>query len=139
MRLDCGYPLAFGQVGHGSCQTTSGTGNPDSGSNRALPPVYSGGDQYQLGEADSQENAGQPAIQQQRPQHRCEKPFKAPEFALITGWGLLLGLPVRRVIRFDYFGDKYLQLMLRLAKCLFKVSAFMGKALRIYGKRRGNC
>ena len=98
MRFDCGCPLAFGQEGHGSCQTTSGTGNPDSGSNRALPPVYAGGDQYQLGEADTQEYAGQPAVQQQRPQHRCEKPFKAPGLALITGRGLFLGLPVRRVI-----------------------------------------
>jgi hypothetical protein len=101
-----------------------------------LPPGQSGGDQYQLGEADTQEYADQPAIEQQRSQHRCEKPFKVPGFARITGKGSFSRLPVCRVTRFDYFGDKYLQMMLRLAKCLFKVSAFMKKALRIYGKMR---
>jgi len=138
MRFDCGCPSACSHQGHGGGQATSGTGHPDSGPNRALPTVYSGGDQYQLGEADSQEYARQPAIQQQRPQHGCEEPFKAPIFTLITGRALMLGLPVRGVIGLNYFGDKYLQLVLRFAKCLLKVSAFMGKALWIYGKMWGN-
>jgi hypothetical protein len=55
-----------------------------------------------------------------------------PGFGRITGRVSFSWLPVRRVIGFDYFGNKYLQMMLRLAKCLFKLSAFMKKALRIF-------
>jgi len=62
MHPDRGCPLAFDQEGHGGRQTASGTYYPESGFDRALPPVQSGGDQYQLGDADTYEYAHQPAI-----------------------------------------------------------------------------
>ncbi len=98
MHPDRGCPLASDQKGHGGRQTTSGTGYPESGSDRALPPVQSGGDQSQLGDAHAQKYADQPAVYQQRCQHRCEKPFKVPGFARITGRGSFSWLPVRRVV-----------------------------------------
>jgi len=62
MYPDRGCPLAPDQEGHGGRHATSGTDYPESGFDRALPPVQSGGDQYQLGDADTYEYADQPAI-----------------------------------------------------------------------------
>ena len=62
MHSDRSCPLAPDQKGHGGRQTTAGTGYPESGFDRTLPPVQSGGHQYQLSEADTQKYAGQPAI-----------------------------------------------------------------------------
>ena len=62
MHPDRGCPLAPDQKGHGGRQVTPGTDYPERGFDRALPPLQTGKDQYQLDEADTCEYADQPAI-----------------------------------------------------------------------------